>query len=406
MKTTVRIVMLLVLAGCAELEEVTPVIETDSGSVRIVEYPQGPRVSQIHRLDTTPIARIGELDGERALLLSRVAGARELDRDVLVIADATSRELRWFGFDGAHRVTAGGGGQGPGEFGSLTGLHRTRGDTLIAIDAITGWPTLSWFSPDGSFVRSARPGSIPEWGPTPDGGFIIEFAAIVGAFENGDLLAHGYVGWPDVPTGVRLGSVPILRYDSARNEWVILGYVGGIETFVYRGSGANDGMELPFGYWPRVAAGPDWYVVGRGDDQGISVHDREGVLLARIRHNLPRPPVTEEAIRRAREASLEANPNLRASREVMWRSVPIPERMPSHGPILVGGGDEIWVRSHDKGPDGSYRWYVFTKAGEYLYAMDVPADTRLQAIGDEHLIAVRHDELDVPQVLIFERPVR
>lgn len=82
-----------------------------------------------------------------------------------------SRRLRTFDPTGAHRWTAEGERDGPGEFRYATMVRELRGDSLVVWDVAMNRLTL--FSPDGGFARTATvpdlDGNALAWGlATPD----------------------------------------------------------------------------------------------------------------------------------------------------------------------------------------------------------------------------------------------
>jgi hypothetical protein len=407
METAMRLLSGLVVCalglGCTEAQKSQGPVVSDSTGIRIVEYPSGVSEGPVIRLDPDSAVRIGALDGEAPYTFSQVTGAVALEDGLIVVADGMARELKWFAPDGSHLRTAGRRGEGPGEFMFLGRMDRFQADTLAVVDR--GRATISFFTSRGELAGSLRPGEVPESGPTTDGGFVVELPEVLGFFDNGDLLARGIIAWPDVPTGVRDDLIPLLRFDRARGEWILLGQVKGVEVFISREGGANDGMLLPFGLRRYVAPSDDWYVIGWGDEQGLSIHDRDGALRTWIRPNLPRLPITPLDIRREREESLASvDQAVRGLREGMWEILPVPDRMPAHGPVLVGRGEEIWVRAYAEDSEGTFTWHVFARSGEYQKAVKVPGTIELTYVGSERVVGIERDEYDVPTVVVFDRP--
>ena len=64
----------------------------------------------------------------------RVRGMVLLSDGSVAVADGGSNEVRLYSDDGGFRGSAGGEGEGPGEFDRIWGLKRGRGDTLLALD--------------------------------------------------------------------------------------------------------------------------------------------------------------------------------------------------------------------------------------------------------------------------------
>lgn len=86
--------------------------------------------------------------------------------------------IRFFNSAGRQLAVVGRKGGGPGEFQQITGICRTRGDTLVVNDAINGRVTI--VAPNARIVRSAAVGSADlPWGGGcfDDGTFVLVTAA-------------------------------------------------------------------------------------------------------------------------------------------------------------------------------------------------------------------------------------
>jgi hypothetical protein len=95
-----------------------------------------------------------------------------------LVADGTSGDLRSFDGEGRHVATAGGMGEGPGEFGRLGGMWVVRGDTVLAWDSRTR--RLTTFAPDLTLVGTeAVSREVTEY-------------AMEGTFEDGALLLEPF----------------------------------------------------------------------------------------------------------------------------------------------------------------------------------------------------------------------
>ncbi len=81
---------------------------------------------------------VGEMDGDEALVFSRVAGVALLEDGAVAVADGASGTIRVFDRDGALVRISGGPGQGPGEYGWLSDLRFRPPDTLVAFDSELG----------------------------------------------------------------------------------------------------------------------------------------------------------------------------------------------------------------------------------------------------------------------------
>ena len=121
----------------------------DSSGIRIVENV-GTGDQAEHFADT-PRLVLGDDETRPETVFYRVAGAVRLADGRIVVADGSSGELRFFAHDGTHVRTVGGLGGGPAEFGELSSLMRSPGDTLLAVDR--GRQRIAMFTDSGEFAR-------------------------------------------------------------------------------------------------------------------------------------------------------------------------------------------------------------------------------------------------------------
>ena len=134
--------------------------EARSSVVRSALLPPAPALvpgldEQVHVLDEAPFLALGSGRGEvnEAELFLWVTKVVRLQDGRVVVADAGSSEVRIFQPTGAHQMTLGGRGEGPGEFPGLWSLWVV-GDTLLVEDVFNG---VHVFSAAGEFVRRLPP---------------------------------------------------------------------------------------------------------------------------------------------------------------------------------------------------------------------------------------------------------
>lgn len=97
--------------------------------------------------------RLGGLDDPLASF-GHVAGIAIDERGVIWVADGQSAEVRRFSSDGRFLGMVGRKGEGPGEFGGISGIKRMPDGRMVVWDAHQG--RFSFFADDGSFSGSAR----------------------------------------------------------------------------------------------------------------------------------------------------------------------------------------------------------------------------------------------------------
>ena len=140
----------------------------DSAGVLITENPLPPEGSSLGwEIGPKPTVKIGAAEGEAPHLLHDVKRAATLSDGRIVVADGASDEVRVFDPGGAHLVSCGGEGEGPGEFDALSGVARWRGDSVAAWNFHTG-RGLSIFDDEGMAIEGdvvfSRSVVTADWG--------------------------------------------------------------------------------------------------------------------------------------------------------------------------------------------------------------------------------------------------
>lgn len=104
------------------------------------------------RLSETPLLEIGVREGEEPYQLHRARGSLRLDDGRIVVVNAGSQELRFFGPDGQYLSAVGGNGEGPGEFRFPTRIRKDSGDSFQVWDQ--NLQRVSFFDSQGAFQGS------------------------------------------------------------------------------------------------------------------------------------------------------------------------------------------------------------------------------------------------------------
>ena len=112
----------------------------------------------VWKLSDQPMVAIGVVEGDPNYELADAGSSVRMDGGTIVVADAGSRELRFFDGSGKFLRKAGRRGSGPGEFRWLLRVYRHGPDSVLAYDH--GANRLSVFSLDGAFARTASPDSV------------------------------------------------------------------------------------------------------------------------------------------------------------------------------------------------------------------------------------------------------
>jgi hypothetical protein len=160
------------------------------------------------------------------------------------------------------------------------------------------------------------------------------------------------------------------------------------------------GVSRPFGRYPQeVTAAARWYF-GSGDRYEIEVRRTDGELIQLIRRPLPNRLVTDEIIeareRRLREAR-EARGETGAVSQSPFDDMTYPESMPAHDEFRLDAVGNLWV-AYYRIEGEPFRWGVYDRAGHWLGDVDTPTGGWVTDIGEDYVLGIWRDELDVLKV--------
>ncbi len=371
-----------------------PVVR-DSAGVTIVEnrepaWPEG----EGWRLSETPLIDIGALEGAPEYQLFRVVGAVRLSDGRIVLANAGTHQLRFYGADGTYLGASGREGDGPGEFRDMGRLWLLPPDSLLVWD----WRTrrMSVFDDRGKFARSfllRAPGG--QGLPTP-----------VAVFPDRSLLAsEGPIYTPgERRTGLRRDSVTYFRYDAEGAPLDTIGRFPGRELFVSTGEQFVIVMSRAFGRQPQLAVHGAGFYFGASDRYEIGDYSVRGALRRLIRGPHVNLRVTPEHRQRYVQLQLEGTTDeaWRARLRKLLAEMPFPETMPAYRDLVVDADGNLWVA--DFGPPGGerWRWTVFDGEGRMLGRVEMPAAPEIYAIGSDYVLGLWRDELDIEHVRLYQ----
>jgi len=295
-----------------------------------------------------------------------------LDETTLLFIDLATGELL---------RTAGGGGDGPGEFRATGPALRwyNSGGHLGIWDALS--MRLTVFSSIGELVdvrtlTAASRENAAAWrrGPGP-------YFSPVGMFSDGAMV---FSEFPQSGSKAR----PLIGIMEA--DWE-----GGLRTIV--NVPAHQSSSVLFGYRTYAVIADDQLIVADTETDSISVHGRGGERLFSLEMPGEGTRVTdalvEEALAAARSRD-EGSLRVRLGFPAAEREYVPNEVVPSIDRILVDSDERLWVRSYRLPGDEVQRWTVW-RGIDRLFAVEMPTDWLLfDASGD--LVLLRHtDELGV-----------
>jgi len=379
------------LAGCGGAGGGPSIVERDSAGVTIVENPPLDGASMFAGVGPTPLVEIGALEGEPEYQLFDVRDAHRFADGRLAIANGGSYQIRFYDPSGRYRRSVGGEGDGPGEFRSIYALHPRPADSLWVFDT-RHWSFIVLDSA-GAFVRT--------WSFGSGNGF--RFPR--GVFPDGTALVQGVQLFTagETSSGLQRTPVDIALFAPDGTPAGSLGERPGNEMFVWT---ANAGMAvrgLAFGRQLFTVVAGDRAVIGSNDERSFAVVRRTGDIERIVRVAGPLDPVEPGDFDRYVEEMLASSESDELRR--MWRdmfdAMPRHDTYPAYSEIRADHAGRVWVA--DYRPPGEERrmWTVFDPEGRMLGRVRTPDDLRVLEIGEDYILGVARDELDVEHVRVF-----
>jgi len=382
---------LLLLVGCGSESEGPPHLVRysirDSAGIAIVQNT-GPSWAErdAWALSPAPLLSIGRLDGPEEYTFFRANSAIRLRDGRILVTNAGSQELRYYGAEGDFLHKVGGGGEGPGEFRSMGPVERFGSDSLALFDYRLFRYTV--LDRNGTFGRVFQLREEDRRRPFPDG-----------IFEDGSILASVSLrpGGRETPPGLSREEMNFMRMapngavqDSLAtlwgNEWYRVDTEDGVRS-----------LSRPLGlHYQAVTRSSSW-VYGGTDSYEYLEFDQGGGLFRIVRADIDRRTVPREAVEDA-ERGYREMPNRYAAE--LWGSIPWPDQLPAYDEFLVDLEGNLWIMDYGV-LDEPIRFSVFDPSGRWLGRVDVPQGGRVTEIGADYLIGIWTDELEIETVRIY-----
>jgi hypothetical protein len=380
----------------------------DSAGVEIVTVVVEAPGPEWARLDSAPDVRIGTLDGPEPTRFGTIQGVVPRAGGGVLVAEGQIQELRAFDASGTHLWTAGGIGDGPGEFDRIGTVGPFHGDSIMVHDSRAD--RLTFVGPDGGASRTVRLG----WEGRP-----FRFTSA----RDGGLLGRMF-HFPGPESMPGEGDDGVFRRDSASFRFAALdgaagpelpGPVPDMEAIVQvRASDEMVAIEARPSPWSRyaydaAAPGGAWLAVS--DRFELHWYDDQGRLARIVRvSGLERSfaDADVEATRDALFAEAAANapdgvasPAARRQIEDLLEATPRPSTLPAFSGLRVGPDGRVWVLAWALADSPPERAWVFESDGTFLGRVDLPEGVRLEAVGTDAVWGVELDAFDVPSVVRY-----
>jgi len=103
------------------------------------------------QLSSEPTQQIGRIEGDSSYVFGNVVSVGHLSSGNVLVADPMARQILEYSSDGDFVRRIGRGGEGPGEFPTLSRIYVTAGDSILTLDGINR--RVSVFDSVGHFVH-------------------------------------------------------------------------------------------------------------------------------------------------------------------------------------------------------------------------------------------------------------
>lgn len=405
----------LATASCTSPQE-SPAesVVRDSAGVKIVLDAGEPlwRDDERPRLSQRPILQIGTADGEQGTVLHDVVDAIRLADGAIVVANAGSSEIRFFGPAGEFLYSVGQGGNGPGDFQRLMALGYAEQDSMLL--AFDHWTVrVTEYGRDGNFVRTVAPATA-EGGRASDGGRRL---VPLGWLRSGTLATRRALRDPGVTAPRRdgeslltiRGTVDLGFFDRDGRPTAGVDGLPGDERVARVGVSGTEvflsSVPVPFLKTFAGAASADRVVVGNTERFDLRVYDASGDLVLIIRR--PGPP--REVGAGDRQAWIDgqlsgvSDPVVRNRQRRQYERMAFPSTMPSFRSLDLGDDGRIWVEEFDPAafPSDGSRWTVYDRRGQRLGQVAMPPRFRPLEIGHSYVLGVWRDDLGIEYVRLY-----
>ena len=385
--------------ACESPEQETPgaASVTDSAGIRIVTT-SNPRGSDATcTLGDEPVFRLGEEGDDENLWFSQVGGIGRLSDGSIALVDEASSEVRLFSEDGRHLWTAGGFGEGPGEFDQAWYLWVLPGDTLW-VGNIRPWH-YKLFTREGEFVRAVER-VTPYGNPTRGGGVLDNGVSINGSWRSSS------------PRNFTTPDTLVLEAHDRDAEFVRT--VARLAHRVYGTTRRSEALQpntvfsMLFSARAMAHATANTIAVGDGRDTEVRLLDGELRLRRIVRWSESGREVTSADVKAYRDDYLESRGG-RDSEE--WRDDdelqidpdrPTVDVFPAFTSIMVGRDDRLWVLPYQKPGKDPRAWMAFGPDGTFhCHLARTKPDFTVREFGAGYALGVEEGDLGVQSVVMY-----
>lgn len=385
LRLSATLVVVLALACSQDGSHDAPVAEiVDSASIRLLTYPDLDAPSAPLVVDSVPLFRVGTDPSER--LFERIEDVTALADDRIAVVDGRgTQEIVLLDRAGGVVEILGGLGEGPGEF---TGLFR-----VVRVD-------------NGLIAQDARAARVTVYvGAEVEGTYslpLLDHKAILGAMGDSVVLGPPLMmvqgrlypePWRRVALSISAppfateDTITVVDWDQSLN-------FNGRDPWAASGVAAFDGERV---------------IYGRGDRPELTWYGLDGHPVQIVRWESPPEPVTDSAYAEFEEDWLElvgdgmSPADTRGFLEDMARQHQ--GVSPYFEQLFVDEGGTVWLggflRPQQRTEDFERPYRLFSRNGELLGTVMLPAELRVQDITTDMIVGYEPGPFDEPVAVAY-----
>jgi hypothetical protein len=388
------------LVGCAAPDDTLSLSSPPEPGTAVVNREPTWTRSTRWTMGRSPVVEIGGSRGSAPENLLKVAGVMRMEDGTVVVANASTGELRYFDAKGTHLRSVGGIGFERGTFRVLGWIQPLASGEIAAYDEAQR--SLSVFDAEGSYVRRLLDG----YDPRANGAFL----SIEGVFDDESVLIH-QSRMAEFAEGAQRSDDWWVRVPKFGLPVAVTGAFPGAEIVRRRFVNGGDISQPPFGRGVHAAIAPTRFYVGDDDRYAISAFSPEGALLHVVRLEGAERAITEELIDAYMDIRIQPNRNIdRRALEPPLRALITRKTLPAFSALRADPDGNLWVRDFDVAlpADRRERWNVFDANGRYLGALEMPKAFAVMTIGIDYVAGVWKDRFGTERVRVYalEKPTR
>ncbi len=370
---------------------VAPTVRVAAG-VRVLTHDRNA-FSRATRLELVgaPVAVAGGVNVDPAFDLTGVDRVALLsDGRLLTLVPRNSKMLQ-FAPDGKPEQALGRQGGGPGEFRSLEGLFRTRGDTLFIADR--GNSRANWVVATKGVIRQ-QPMPRFETAGHPE---------VIGILANGDfVLTTTRIPEDGVPDKVTR-SVTSIYSATALTTPRLLAELASVEFVLqnatFRGRSSSSPAALRFSRRPFVQISDSTVITGVGDGYAFAYRNSIGTVLTRVAVETSARAVTQ-AMRHAELKIALLKFNSPGSErmvdpkesERLVRETPFADSLPPYSNFFMSPNKTLWIVDYIAPTDTEWSATAFRADGAIVGRLTVKGKGTPLAFGDDRVVIRSEDE--------------